>query len=142
MNVSRNCANAGVLVLLSGWAGSALAQTAETVETAAAVPSVGRLLLGLLAVLALLLLCAWLVRRGGLTGQSGVIKVVSQTPVGTRERVVLIQVGEQQLLIGVTAQQISLLHTLPEPVAAAAPGIAGGRFAEQLAQLMKGQRPS
>lgn len=142
MNASRNCANAGVAVLLSMSAASALAQTAETVEAAAAVPSVGRLLLGLLAVLGLLLLCAWLVRRGGLTGQSGVIKVVSQTPVGTRERVVLIQVGEQQLLIGVTAQQISLLHTLPEPVAAAAPGSAGGRFAEQLAQLMKGQRPS
>ncbi|MFN4289884.1 MAG: flagellar biosynthetic protein FliO [Permianibacter sp.] len=129
-------------MLLSMSAASALAQSAETVEAAAAVPSVGRLLFGLLAVLGLLLVCAWLVRRGGLTGQSGVIKVVAQTPVGTRERLVLIQVGEQQLLIGVTAQQISLLHTLPEPVAAAAPGNAGGRFAEQLAQLMKGQRPS
>ena len=141
MNASRNFANAAA-VLLSLAAGSALAQTAESVEATAAVPSVGRLLLGLLAVLALLLLCAWLVRRGGLTGHSGVIKVVSQTPVGTRERVVLIQVGEQQLLIGVTAQQISLLHTLQEPVAPAAAGVAGGRFAEQLAQLMKGQRPS
>ncbi|HEX4912112.1 MAG TPA: flagellar biosynthetic protein FliO [Permianibacter sp.] len=141
MNASRNFANAGGL-LLSLSAGSALAQTAEAVEATTAVPSVGRLLLGLLAVLALLMLCAWLVRRGGLTGQSGVIKVVSQTPVGTRERVVLIQVGEQQLLIGVTAQQISLLHTLQEPVAPATASVAGGRFAEQLAQLMKGQRPS
>ena len=117
-----------VLVLASS---SASAQSA-----ASAVPSVGRLLLGLLVVLGLLLVCAYILKRGGLTGHSGVIKVVSQCPVGTRERVVLIQVGDQQLLIGVTAQSINLLHRLNDAIAVPTPA-ASGKFAEQLAQLMK-----
>ncbi len=105
-------------------------------------PSVARLMLGLVIVLSFLLVTAWVLRRGGvITGNSGVIRIVAQTPVGTRERLVLIQVGEQQLLVGVTAQQIQLLHTLVEPVVM--PSQAGtSRFAEQLAAIMKGQRPS
>lgn len=138
MNVSRNCAKSAArlaLLLLS----PASVWAAEASD--AAVPSVSRLVFGLFAVLGLLMVCAWVLRRGGLTGHSGLIKVVSQCAVGSRERVVLVQVGEQQLLIGVTPQQISLLHTLAEPVIApAAP--ASHKFAEQLAQLMKGQRPS
>jgi flagellar protein FliO/FliZ len=139
MNVSRSCAKAllppaaALLLPTPAWA------WAENMEPA--VPSISRLLLGLLAVLALLALCAWLIRRGGLTGQSGLIKIISQCAVGTRERVVLVQVGEQQLLIGVTPQQISLLHALAEPVSAPSTP-ASNKFAEQLAQLMKGQRPS
>lgn len=135
MNVSKSCAKS--LLLLA----CLLPLTAAAQASQPAVPSIGRLLLGLLAVLALLMLCAWVVRRGGLTGQSGVIKVVAQTAVGTRERVVLVQVGEQQLLIGVTPQQISLLHTLPEALPAIAVP-AGHKFAAQLSQLMKGQRAS
>lgn len=142
MNASRNCANKTALTTVSvALAVLALPATALAESTDAAVPSVGRLLFGLIVVLGLLLLCAWLIRRGGMTGQSGLIKIVSQCAVGTRERVVLVQIGEQQLLIGVTPQQISLLHTLTEPVVAAAVP-AGNKFAEQLALLMKGQRPS
>lgn len=137
MNASKNFAKAALAFSASVWLPVAFA--AEASEPA--VPSVGRLLLGLLAVLALLLVCAWLVRRGGWHGHGGVIKVLSQTAVGTRERVVLVQVGEQQLLLGVTPQQINLLHQLPEPVAITSAG-GGQKFAEQLAQLMKGQRPS
>ncbi len=121
--------------------GGLLPLTAMAQASQPAVPSIGRLLLGLLAVLALLMLCAWLVRRGGLTGNAGVIKVVAQTAVGTRERVVLVQGGEQQLLIGVTPQQINLLHTLPEAIPVSATP-ATSKFAEQLSQLMKGQRAS
>lgn len=142
MNVSRNCANKTSLAIgTAALVLSALPATALAESTEAAVPSVGRLLFGLLVVLGLLMLCAWLIRRGGMTGQSGLIKIVSQCAVGTRERIVLVQIGEQQLLIGVTPQQISLLHTLTEPVVAAAVP-AGNKFAEQLALLMKGQRPS
>ncbi len=105
-------------------------------------PSIGRLMLGLLIVLGFLFAAAWLLRRGGvITGNSGAIRIVAQTPVGTRERLVLVQVGEQQLLVGVTAQQIQLLHTLADPVVLPV-STGSNRFAEQLAAMMKGQRPS
>lgn len=36
-------------------------------------------------------------------------------PVGQRERVVVVEVDDTLLVLGVTAQQITLLHTLPAP---------------------------
>jgi len=99
-------------------------------------------MLGLLIVLGFLFVTAWVLRRGGLiTGGNSAIRILAQTQVGTRERLVLVQVGEQQLLVGVTAQQIQLLHTLAEPVVMPT-STSSNRFAEQLAAMMKGQRPS
>lgn len=138
MNVSRNCANALATLLLLCCSSVALAAPAAAEP---ATPSMARLLFGLVAVLGLLALCAWLIRRGGFAAQAGAIKIIAQCPVGTRERVMVVQVGDQQLLLGVTPQQISLLHTLPQPLPPTGTP-AGNRFAEQLAQLMKGQRPS
>ena len=40
--------------------------------------------------------------------------------VGPKERVVLIEVGDTWLLLGVAASNVSLLHTLPKPPQSAA----------------------
>lgn len=59
---------------------------------------------GLLAVIAIIFGCAWIVRRmSGMTGgNTRAIKVVSVMPMGTRERIALVEVGDKQILIGVT----------------------------------------
>lgn len=72
----------------------------------------------LLVVLAVILALAWLLRRfgqGGFSGQ-GDMKIVASLSLGTRERLLVVDVQGQQLLIGVTPQQIRTLHVFDEPV--------------------------
>jgi flagellar protein FliO/FliZ len=72
------------------------------------------LLLVLLAVFA----AGWVVRklRGFGKLQSDAMTVIADLPLGTKERAVLVQVGNQQLLLGVAPGRISMLHVLPEPI--------------------------
>jgi flagellar protein FliO/FliZ len=80
--------------------------------------SISQMALGLLVVLAIIFLLAWLMRRvTGVQNTKGHIKILSAVNVGTRERAVLIEVGEEQLLLGVAAGQVNLLHKLSHPVA-------------------------
>jgi len=75
---------------------------------------------------------AWALRRlqaGGVVG-GGQMKVVAGLPLGPRERVLLVEVGGTQLLLGVTPTQITRLHEFPEPVIKGQPG--GGDFALRL----------
>lgn len=89
-------------------------------ETPAAVGTEGlaQVTLSLLLVLAAVFAAAWVVRRLRGFGKfgGGVLQVITEVPVGTKERVVLIQVGHQQLLIGVAPGRVSTLHVLAEPV--------------------------
>ena len=76
----------------------------------------GATLLMLLVVLAVIIGLAAVVRRLNmrLPGATGPVKILHTTSVGQRERLVVVAVGEQKLLLGVTAQSISVLQTLPE----------------------------
>src|SRR5262245_6888350 len=71
--------------------------------------SLAQVTLSLLLVLAAVFAAAWVARRLRGLGRFGanVIQVVADAPLGTKERAVLIEVGGQQLLLGVTAGQIS-----------------------------------
>lgn len=92
-------------------------QAAERTPTVGA-GSLAQVTLSLLLVLGAVFAAAWLVRRlRGLGGPGAdAIRVVAATGLGPKERAVLVQVGSQQLLLGVTAQQVTLLHTLTENV--------------------------
>jgi len=76
--------------------------------------------LGLLLVLALMFALAWLAKRmrlvPGAIGSTGVIRTLAVLSLGNREKILLVQVGEEQLLLGVTSQQITLLHELKTPI--------------------------
>lgn len=113
------------------WIGSAIvvsfvnplyAETAAAVATST--PSVniwstgGQVLLVLVLVIALLFLLTWFLKRSGLAHQAanGHLKVLGGVSVGPRERVLLLQVGQDQILVGVTSSEISLLHMLSQPV--------------------------
>lgn len=74
--------------------------------------------IGLLAVIAIIYGCAWIIRRmNGMSGMNNnAIKVVSVMALGARERLALIEVGGQQILLGITPSTIRTLHVFDEPV--------------------------
>lgn len=75
-------------------------------------------IMGLILVLGCVVLLAWLLRRTSHfhTAANGKMKIIGGLALGSRERTVLIQVGDEQLLLGVTPQQINLLHKLETPL--------------------------
>lgn len=89
---------------------------AEAPTLATSIPT---LLLSLIAMLALIFVLATLVKKTNL-GQmkSGAMRVVSVLPLTAREKVILIEVGDKQMLLGVSAQSVNLLKELDEKVTA------------------------
>lgn len=79
-------------------------------------------LLSLVLILGGFIAVAWFVRRylPGM-GAQGVVKVVGTTAVGTRERVVVVEVDGTWLLLGVGGGNVRLLHTQPKPADPRAP---------------------
>jgi flagellar protein FliO/FliZ len=69
---------------------------------------------GLLLVLAIIVGGAWLFKRYGQLpmGGKGMVRVVGGASVGTRERVVVVEVENQRLLLGVAPGQVRTLHVL------------------------------
>jgi flagellar protein FliO/FliZ len=114
----------------------------------------------LFLVIFLILALAWLLKRmrfSALNNQNG-LSVIRQLPVGTKERVAVIQAGEEQFLIGITTQSIQLLAKLEKPIVdknavgknsttdlspSSTSSLVGGfkaspvKFADQLSQLLK-----
>ena len=99
---------------------------------------------GLVLIVAIIFLLAWLVKRFNLNQQAsgGLIRVVAGLSIGTRDRIVLLQVGDEQILVGLTPGRIEKLHTLAQPLEAAASEQAdAGTFAAKINRLM-GERKS
>lgn len=98
----------------------------------------GQMLLGLLLVIGLIFALAWLLRRvqqlSPRTGQ--VIKLLATQPLGPRDRLVLVQVGGEQILLGLSAGRITPLHVLKEPVHLADAEPATPEFAQRLMELL------
>jgi len=105
--------------------------------------ALGQLLLGLILVVGVILLLAWLLRRvNGIPAQGQGMKVLAALPLGQRERAVLVQIGQEQLLLGVAPGRVSLLARFDEPVVDSAE-LRGAAFAERLQQVLgRGQSGS
>ncbi len=92
-------------------------------QHAAAAPNMFGAVLALLGVLALIVGLGWLLKRmpgSGFKPAEG-LRVVASLNVGAKERVVVVDVNGEQLLLGVTAGGINTLHRLPEPLPAPEP---------------------
>ncbi|TCK18835.1 flagellar protein FliO/FliZ [Thiogranum longum] len=102
-----------------------------------AVSNLWQLTLGMVAVLALMLGLAWILKRTGKfqMAAGGSLKILGGLSMGTRERVVLLQVGDTQLLVGVAPGRVQTLHVLDQPLDAQDQP-AGGGFADQLGRMM------
>lgn len=77
----------------------------------------GSMILSLLMVLALIVISALILKKFQLTTKSvSGMKVITSLSLGPKERLVVVEVQNQQLLLGVSAQQITLLKTLDEAI--------------------------
>lgn len=75
-----------------------------------------RMVFSLLAVLAVLGVCAWLARRvRGSQLNGGLIQIVSGLSLGPKEKVVLLRVGDEEVLVGMSAAGMQPLHVLGQP---------------------------
>lgn len=97
---------------------SAVAHAATRADTAVDLSALLRLTLALGVVLAAILALTWLLRRVGRLSRSanGQLRILGGLPVGNRERIVLVQVGKTQLLLGVAPGQVQTLHILEETI--------------------------
>ncbi len=99
--------------------------------------------IGLLVVLIIFAICVWAIKQlQSATQISGNrLHVVDGLSLGMREKLVLVQAGKKQLILGVTPSRIEMLHVLEgedclnkitfEP--------AENSFAAKLKQVMKGK---
>ena len=73
---------------------------------------------GLLVVILTIFVSAWFFRRFGnmpsISNKS--LKIVGGLSISQKDRVILLQVGEEQLLLGVSPGRIQTLHVLNNPV--------------------------
>lgn len=106
-------------------------------------PGLGGAFAALMLVIALIVGLAWLFKRlpGGGFNQADGLRVVASIPLGSRERAAVVQVGGEQLLVGIGAGGVRTLHILPEPLPAGGRQAAGGQrqlpdFARLLARHM------
>ena len=137
-----------VSLLLITWLSAPQALSAGKNQSAVRTISAGDMLgwaSGLLLVLIIFFSCVWLVKKlGRFPGVgAGEMHVLGGLSVGSREKVVLLQVGNKQLLLGVAPGRIETLHILEgddrfvDKKMTVAPG-SGKTFSQQLQQLLKG----
>ena len=122
--------------LLGAW--PALAATTAVTTATNPPPSTSLLqwLVSCFLVIGLILLLAWLLKKSRLVHAlaQNQLRVISALPLGNREKLLVVKVGEQQVLLGMTPTNINLLCQLETPLAEPA---ATMPFAAQLAKLMK-----
>ncbi|MDB3936274.1 flagellar biosynthetic protein FliO [Granulosicoccus sp.] len=131
---------AGILLLWLSIVQSAFAEESGRVVVNPLV-TLGKLALALLVVLSVFWLFARVMRQvqGFQGGVPQGLKVVSALSVGQRERVLVVQAGDTQLVIGVTSTQINTLHILDEPLTQHMPQAQQGDFKSKLSAALKRQ---
>ena len=102
------------------------------------VGSVAQLSLSLAAIVALIFVVSWIVKRLklGTPRSRGEIAVIDELALGPRERVVLMRVGDAQVLVGVGAGGVVGLTPLDKPIAVKT-SPEQPAFADRLREFMK-----
>ena len=99
----------------------------------------------LLLVLGLLIGLAWLLKRYGPKPGGGLanLRVVGALNIGGRERIMVVEVGDQWIVVGAAPGRVNALHTMPRQdvdlgagTGAAQGGIPATRFADWLKNTM------
>jgi flagellar protein FliO/FliZ len=93
---------------------NAVAQPAATSATTTA-GNFFQVLLGLIVVLLLMAAAAWSLKKFGVSKLAGnaTVKIVGGVSVGNRERVMVIEVADQWIVVGVAPGQVNALSTMP-----------------------------
>jgi flagellar protein FliO/FliZ len=94
----------------------AWAQAADQAAPSSA-SSLFQVLLGLVAVLGLMGGAAWMLRRMGLSQTAAAahtVKLIGGISVGSRERIIVVEVGDQWIVVGVAPGRVNTLSTMPK----------------------------
>lgn len=116
-----------------------------TMAPATSAGSLLQTIVALVFVLALLIGLAWFTKRYGpkAMGGNARMRVVSSLNLGGRERIVLIEVADQWIVVGASPGRVNALATMPRqegdlpPPAAAQNGPAAANFSEWLKQTIE-----
>jgi len=139
----RGCPKGGRGQFILAFTLTSLASTALAESGAIALPStdhsgaLSKILLGLLLVLALIAVLTWLLKRLPINKSSdGHIRLIESYPLNTRERLLLVTVGSEQILLAASNNGIKRLHVLREPLPETSKQEGSAAFAAQLAQFL------
>lgn len=127
-----------IVVILYSWSGVLFA--ADEMAGLSEPLATGRIInvsLGLLFVLAVFFILAFLLKRlpSMQTAKSGCLSIIDTLYLGSNERILLIQVGKEQILVSANAQKIETLHVLPEALDIK-PGEQTQSFKQQLSNML------
>ncbi len=150
LKIAQQCLAVGLILFSSeGFAENVARQTVgkvtEEAKLAATVQPSDyflQILLSLILILLIIFFAAWFLKRyahvnGAVNGQ---LKVLGGLSLGQREKVVLLQVGKEQIVIGVTPAQITTLHTLSEPIDVEEEGVSSSRFSVRLQEALQASK--
>jgi flagellar protein FliO/FliZ len=106
--------------------------------------SIVQIIFSLLMVLAAIVLVAWLLKRMNVAqqGSGNLLRILGSVAIGQRERIVLVEVNDTWLVVGVGPGQVRTLHTLQKQEiqnsASSAPGPqpSENKFAKLLSSVL------
>ncbi|MFT5532913.1 MAG: flagellar protein FliO/FliZ [Burkholderiaceae bacterium] len=89
---------------------------AATTSTVTSPGSMLQVMVGLMVVLGLLIAVAWSMKKmgAGKHTAAGALKIVGGVSVGNRERILVVEVADQWIVVGVTPTSINALSTMPK----------------------------
>jgi len=100
-----------------------------------------QVLLVLFVVLGLMVAAAWALRKFNATGTTpgSAIKIIGGIAVGSRERIMVVEVADQWIVVGITATNISALSTMPkqESTLSSSELTTSGSFSSRLKQFIE-----
>lgn len=112
-----------VTVLAAGLVCTARADETETVTAIAVTPGIGGgdvlgVGVSMFVVIGVILVLGWAYSRSRFLsgGASDVINVVATRALGPKERLLVVEVADQQLLVGMTSTGVQTLHVFDKPV--------------------------
>ncbi len=116
-----------------------LAGATDAVPTLPATPGIGggdilSLGVSMVVIVAMILVVGWLYSRSRLAGggSAELINVIASEALGPKERLLVVEVADQQLLVGMTASTVQTLHVFDKPLSVAAPAPDPAGFATRL----------
>ena len=103
-------------------------------------PEILSLGVSVVVVVGVVILLGWLYSRLRFNGGAGgkTINIVATRGLGPKERLLLVEVGDKQLLVGMTAASVQTLHTFDRPVVAEEVINEELGFADRLRTALKG----
>jgi flagellar protein FliO/FliZ len=103
------------LPLITLTAALALTGTAQAADQPSMALDLFKVLFGLVVVLGAMAAVLWLLKRTGVgrPQAGGVVKVVGGVSVGNRERVLVLEIADQWVVVGVAAGSVTALANLP-----------------------------